>query len=154
MCTINQDHIMYGSWDIKPKGQSFLSFWSIFSALNLLATPEIKILKKKNITWRYYHFTLMYQQWRSYDVSFLRYQVQQTKCFVILGHVLPFEPPNNPRNQWSTVNENHMAYDSWDIDDIERDRQTFFSFWTIFALLLPPPLHNSSKNEKVKKMKA
>ena len=26
MCTINQDHMMYGSWDIKCKGQSFISF--------------------------------------------------------------------------------------------------------------------------------
>ena len=150
MRTINQDHIMYGSWDIKPKGQSFLSFWSIFSALNLLATPEIKILKKKNITWRYYHFTLMYQQWRSYDVSFLRYQVQQTKCFVILGHVLPFEPPNNPRNknkkkkktwryyhftviyqQWRSFDVSFLKYQGQPTDIV------FCHFSTFFALLPP-----------------
>ena len=29
MCTINQDYMMYNSWDIKCKGQSFLSFWAI-----------------------------------------------------------------------------------------------------------------------------
>ena len=31
MCTINQDHMMYGSWDIKCKGQSVLPFWAIFA---------------------------------------------------------------------------------------------------------------------------
>ena len=48
MCAINQDHIMYGSWDIKYKGQSFLSFCAIFCPLSLLTTPKIKILKKTN----------------------------------------------------------------------------------------------------------
>ena len=33
-------------------------------------------IKKNN--WRYYHFTLLYHKWRSYDVWFLRYQVPQT----------------------------------------------------------------------------
>ena len=28
MCTINQDHMMYGSWNVKCKGQSFLLFWA------------------------------------------------------------------------------------------------------------------------------
>ena len=29
-CTKNHDLIMYGSWDIRHDGQSFLSFWAIF----------------------------------------------------------------------------------------------------------------------------
>ena len=94
MCTINQDHMMYGSWDIKRKGQSF---------------------------------------------------------FVILGHVLTFDPPNNPKNQsfekktpgdisilhLCNTNDDHMMYGSW---DTERDRQNFFSFWTIFWTFMPLPL--------------
>ena len=36
----------------------------------------------------------------------------------------------------STINKNHMMYDSW---DMEHNRQNFFSFWTFFALLHPPP---------------
>ena len=36
----------------------------------------------------------------------------------------------------STINKNHMMYDSW---DMEHNRQNFFSFWTFFALLQPPP---------------
>ena len=32
-CTINDSHMMYGSWDIGCDGQIFLSFWTIFALL-------------------------------------------------------------------------------------------------------------------------
>ena len=32
------------------------------------------------------------------------------------------------------INKNHMMYGSW---DMERERQIFFSFWTIFCLFTP-----------------
>ena len=41
----------------------------------------------------------MCQKPHSYDVQFLRYRVRETEFFVILGHFLPFEPPNDPENQ-------------------------------------------------------
>ena len=107
MCTINQDHVMYGSWDIKSKKQSFLSF-----------------------------------------------------C-----HFLPFDPPNNPKNQnfekmkkkpleiiitlhKYTINDNHMIYGS---RDINCKRQIFFChlrpFFPHFTPLTAQKL-KSSKNEK------
>ena len=33
MCTINDNHMMYGSWDIECDGQIYLSFWTIFCSL-------------------------------------------------------------------------------------------------------------------------
>ena len=33
MCTINDNHMMYGSWDMECNRQNFLSFWTIFFAL-------------------------------------------------------------------------------------------------------------------------
>ena len=30
MCTINNKHMIYGSWDMECDGQNFLSFWTIF----------------------------------------------------------------------------------------------------------------------------
>ena len=45
MSTINQDHMLYGSWDVKCKGKSFMSF-CIFCSLTLLRIQKIKILKK------------------------------------------------------------------------------------------------------------
>ena len=30
MCIINDNHIMYGSWDMEGDRQNFLSFWTVF----------------------------------------------------------------------------------------------------------------------------
>ena len=30
MCTIRDNRMMYGSWDMKRDGQNFLSFWTVF----------------------------------------------------------------------------------------------------------------------------
>ena len=38
MCTINDDHMMYGSWDMKPDKQNFLSFWTVFCIFTPLTT--------------------------------------------------------------------------------------------------------------------
>ena len=35
----------------------------------------------------------------NHDVCFLRCGIQQTYFFLILGHFLPFDPPNNLKNQ-------------------------------------------------------
>ena len=45
MCTINDNHIMYGSWDMKQDGQNFLSFWTVFCPFTPLTTRKIKILQ-------------------------------------------------------------------------------------------------------------
>ena len=44
MCAINENHMMYGSWDIRHNKQNFLSFWTIFCTFNPLTTKK----KKKN----------------------------------------------------------------------------------------------------------
>ena len=41
MCTINDDHMMYGSWDMVHNRQIFLSFWTIFCPFTPLTTWEI-----------------------------------------------------------------------------------------------------------------
>ena len=43
MCTINDNHIIYGSWDVECGRQNFLSFWTIF-----LISPPPKNLKNQN----------------------------------------------------------------------------------------------------------
>ena len=47
MCTINGDHIIYGSWNIKCNIQKFSSFWAIFCSFSPLTTWKIKILTLK-----------------------------------------------------------------------------------------------------------
>ena len=139
ICSINEDHMMYGSCNTRHGKQNFLSFWAIFLHLTLLATQKINIFKKmKKKLWRDYHFTLVYHKWWSYDVWFLRHETQNTIFFVIFNYF--FLPPNNPENQnfekmerkkarditifhMSTMNDNHMMYGSW---NMKRDRQNFF----------------------------
>ena len=45
MCTINENHMMYGSWDIGCDRQNFLSFWTIFCPFTPLKSWKIEILK-------------------------------------------------------------------------------------------------------------
>ena len=47
MYTINDNHMMYGSWDMERDKQNFLSFWTVFCPFTLLKTQKIKILKKR-----------------------------------------------------------------------------------------------------------
>ena len=56
-CTINGNHMMYGSWGMKCNRQNFLLFWAIFCPFTQLATQKIQILKKWKYAWRYHHFT-------------------------------------------------------------------------------------------------
>ena len=46
MCTINDNHMMYGSWNMESDGENILSFWTIFCPFTPLKTWKIKILKK------------------------------------------------------------------------------------------------------------
>ena len=98
ICTINGNHMMYGSWDMECDRQNVLSFGQIFALLPPYGPGKSKFWKnekrkKKNKT--------------------------KTPDNIIILHIC-------------TINDNHM-YGSW---DIERDRQIFLSFWTIFC---PPP---------------
>ena len=149
--------MMCGSWDMEHNNkQNFLSFWTIFALLPPYEPRKSKFCKNEQHNRRYYHFTNAYHKWQSYDLWFLRYEMQQTEFLVILDRCLPFYPPNNLKNQnfeklkktpgyiiilhMCTINDNQMRYGSW---AIEYDRQNFLSFWAIFALLPhpPPPPH-------------
>ena len=91
MSNINEDHMMYASWDTRHGRQSFLSFWAMFCPLTLLTTCKINIMKNEKNTWRYYHhFTLVSHKWWSYVLWFLRYGAGQTEFYVMLCHFLPF----------------------------------------------------------------
>ena len=48
-CTIKENHMMYGCWDIKRDGWNFLSFWTIFCPFTLFTTWKIKIEKLKKM---------------------------------------------------------------------------------------------------------
>ena len=67
-CAINDNHMMYDSWDMTCDKQNFLSFWVIFFLPFTSLTPwkkKEKRKKEKN-TWRYHHFTILHQKSWSY----------------------------------------------------------------------------------------
>ena len=69
MCTINEDHMMYSSWDLRHNKLSFfliLGHFLPFDPPNNLKNHSFE--KNKKDTWRYYHFTSAYHKWSSYDV--------------------------------------------------------------------------------------
>ena len=116
-CNINDNHIMYGSWDTKRIRQTFLPFWTIFCTFTPLTTRKIKSLKKnEKTTWRYYHFAYVYHKWQSYDVWFLRYGAWRTEFFVILDYFCPFTPLTNQKlkilKQWKNLLEILSFYTS------------------------------------------
>ena len=155
-CTINDHHIC-GSWNMQQNRQNFLSILVIFALL----PPNNLEINETNFS-RYYHFTRVYHEWQSYDVWFLRYDVQQTELFVILGHFLSFYPNKNLENQilkkWKksedivllhkcNINHDHMLYCSW---DTVCDRRNFhFSFWALFLIFYTTTAHKI----KIKKMR-
>ena len=57
ICNINDNHMMYGSWDKEHDRHNFLSFWTVFCPFTHLCTQKINFfLKNGKNTWRY-HFT-------------------------------------------------------------------------------------------------
>ena len=163
MCTKNDDHIIYASWDMECDRNKFLSFWASFCPFTPLLAPKIKIWKKIKSTRRYYPFSNMFHKCRSYDVWFLRYKARRTEFFGIFGHFLPFNLPNNLKNHsfekmkkaagdiiilhLCTINDNHMIYGSW---YMQHDRQNFF---VIFGHFLPFDLPSNLKNYNFEIMK-
>ena len=65
MYTINDNHVMHGSWDIKHDWENFYHFGPFFA---LFATQKIKFSKNEKNTWTYY-FTHVYHKWQSYDTG-------------------------------------------------------------------------------------
>ena len=121
MCSINEDHMIYGSKDIRHDGQSFLSFWVIFAPfpseqpkkskfwkngknpediiiLHLCCTTnDDHILTAQEIKilkkWKKMlgYMILLHQKWKSYDVWFLRNGVRHS--FLSFWAILcPFTP--------------------------------------------------------------
>ena len=122
--------IMYGSWDTEWNRQYFLSFWVIFCPFNIPPnnTENINFKKKKMkktpgdiiLSHIYVH-----HKWRSYDTWFLKYKLQQTEVFVILGNFLPFQPNGKLENQNFEIEKNtsrcyHSTYlhHKWQLYDV------------------------------------
>ena len=57
--TINDNQMIYGSWDMKNERYNFLSFWTVFCPFTPYGPRKSKFLKYEKNTRRYYHFTII-----------------------------------------------------------------------------------------------
>ena len=80
LSTTNDNHMMYGSWDMECNKQNVLSFWTIFCPTNPLKWRFWKNDKKA----QRYHFTHEYHKWQSYHIWFLR--PSEITCIVTTKH--------------------------------------------------------------------
>ena len=93
MCTINDNHMMYGSWDMEYDRQKFLSFRTFFWPFMPLTTWKIKILKKMKKTPGdiiILHKCTVNDNRMSHGPWDMKHD---TQFFIILHCFLPFYPP-------------------------------------------------------------
>ena len=56
-CTINDNHMMYSSWDMKYDRQNFLSLWTVFLPFYYPNNPKNQNFEKNETKVCRYHFT-------------------------------------------------------------------------------------------------
>ena len=98
---------------LKRQRVEFFVVLGHFCPLTFLTTQKIKILKKKKNTWRYYHFTLVYHKWWSYDVWFLRYQAWQTNFLSFRTMFCPFTPLTTQKIKILKKMKKLLEYQKW-----------------------------------------
>ena len=107
----------------------------------------------------------MYHKWRSYDRCFLKYKVKYgywNIIFVILGHFLPFQPPDNLENQNYKIKKNSWRYyhftnlhHKWQSHDVWflRYGAQHTEYFLILDCFLPFYPTIDSQNQNLEKMK-
>ena len=114
---INDNHMMYGSWDMKHDGQNFSSFWTVFLPFYPPNNPKNQNLKnwKKRPRDIILHMCAINDNQMMYGCWHIEHD-RQFFC-----HFGPFFALLLPNGSW----------------DIECDGQSFLSFGTIFCPFTP-----------------
>ena len=149
MCTLNENHMMYGSWDMECDRYNFFSSWTIFAILPLPTTQKIKMLKewKNLLEIPSFHTSvpemtiilcMIPEIWSATDRIFCHFR----PFFALLPKTQNFEIKKPPEDiiifHKCTKNHDHM-HKIWCVMDVI----VIFNFGIFFALLLP----NSPKNQ-------
>ena len=127
--------------------------------------PKMKILKKNK--WKKcLEILSFYRYMCTINVHHMISGSWNIRCdreiFVILGHFLPFQPPDKLENQNFKVEKKHLEILSFKtfapkmtifwrmVPEISNVTDNFLSFWTIFCPFTPP---NNPKNQNFEKIK-
>ena len=159
ICSKNHNHMMYGSWEMERNRWNFFSFSILFGPFTL---PQSALLPpqqtRKSKVWEHEKKTpgdiIILHKCTINDnhTWFLRYEARQTELFVILGHFLTFDPPNNPKTKNLKKTKKYLKISSfytsapkimiicytvpkiWCMMDVI----VIFHFGLFFAILTPP----------------
>ena len=96
MCTINQDTMMYGSWDVKCNIICLSSWDYPFNPLTARKMKTTKMKKPLEI-WSFYTSVPKFMIIR-YTVPEM-WRVTDVTVIFILGYTFPFYPSNSPKNE-------------------------------------------------------
>ena len=89
MCTINDNHMMYGSWDMECDGRNFLSFWTVFAILLPWQPKKSKFWQTERNAWGYHNFTQVYQ--KSWSYCYLDMMCNECNCYFLFWAIFcPF----------------------------------------------------------------
>ena len=123
-----------------------------FALLPPYGPRKSKFWKNEKNTWRYYHFTNVYHKWQSYDVWFLRCEVQRRDFLSFWTIFCPFTLLSTRKIKilinWKKHLDILLFYicvskmttmwcvvpEIWSMTD-----RIFLSFWTIFSPFYLPP---------------
>ena len=166
MCTLNDTHMMYGSWHIECDRKFFVILDHFFSFFYPPNNPKNKNFEKMKITPRdiiILHKCTINGNHMMYGSWHMKHNRQNFLTFwTVFCCFTP--PPNNPKNQNSeklkkktpadiimlhkcTKTHDHMLYCSW---DMMHDRCNF-SFWAIFCPFTTAQKIKIKKKKKWKK---
>ena len=97
MCTMNDNHMIYGSWDMKRDGQNFLSFWTIFFPFTPIKTRKIKILKKwkKSLKILSFYTSVLKIMIICYTVL----EIWSMMDVIVAYEIVALTPPSSSKNQ-------------------------------------------------------
>ena len=107
MSTINQDHMLYGSWDVKCKGKSFTSFCT-FLLFDPSNNPKNQNSEKIKQHLEILSFYTCVPQMTIISCMVLEISSMTNRIFVILGYFLPFYPPENQTFEKMNCSENEL----------------------------------------------
>ena len=148
MCTINEDHMIYGSWNIRCDRQKFSTFWAIFCPFSPLTTWKIQTLTLKKTLGDIIilHICMIndnHMIYGSWDMEPDRHNFWS--FWTVFCPFPPYGPrkskfSKNAKNIWryyhfTNTNGSHMMYGSSDMEHVT-DR-IFCHFWRLFSLLQP-----------------
>ena len=92
-CTKNRDHMLYWSLDTACNRFNYFLFWAIFCPFTPEQPKKAKFWKNKKNTWRYHHFTYMYQNYDQMMYSSWDKVCHKCNCYFSFWAIFcPFTP--------------------------------------------------------------